>query len=143
MPQPHWCDAWVLTDYEAGLCPMLDHLAQSGARRIGLFLPLHDDAYPRLIAHAYRVLGATNTACPPSCRSTPISEDPDYATTNPLVTTLSLSPDRMGTEAVDLLIAVINARGGVDRCRLVQPVPTPRRSTRRPATDARRSGRPE
>jgi DNA-binding LacI/PurR family transcriptional regulator len=59
-----------------------------------------------------------------------VSEDPDYATTTPPVTTLSLRPDQMGGEAVDLLIALINARSGVDRRRLVQPILTPRRSTR-------------
>jgi DNA-binding LacI/PurR family transcriptional regulator len=62
-----------------------------------------------------------------------ISEDPDYATTAPPVTTLSLRPDQLGDEAVDLLIAAINARSGVDRHRLVQPVLVPRRSTRRSA----------
>ena len=62
-----------------------------------------------------------------------VSEDPDYATTPPPVTTLSLRPDQAGDEAVDLLIALINARSGVDRHRLVQPVLTPRRSTRSPA----------
>jgi DNA-binding LacI/PurR family transcriptional regulator len=51
-----------------------------------------------------------------------VSEDPDYATATPPVTTLSLRTDRMGDQAVDLLIAVINARAGVDRRRLVQPV---------------------
>lgn len=61
-----------------------------------------------------------------------ISEDPDYATTTPPVTTLSLRPDRVGDEAVDLLIALINARSGVDRHRLVQPALAPRRSSRRP-----------
>jgi DNA-binding LacI/PurR family transcriptional regulator len=59
-----------------------------------------------------------------------VSEDPGCATTSPPVTTLSLRPDQIGSEAVDLLIAVINARGGVDRRRLVQPVLTPRGSTR-------------
>ncbi|WP_344401593.1 substrate-binding domain-containing protein [Streptomyces longisporus] len=61
-----------------------------------------------------------------------VSEDPDYATTTPPVTTVSLCPDQVGAEAVDLLIAVINARSGVDRRRLVQPILTPRRSTRHP-----------
>ncbi|GAA2658959.1 LacI family DNA-binding transcriptional regulator [Streptomyces vastus] len=61
-----------------------------------------------------------------------ISEDPDYATTTPPVTTLSLRPDRVSDEAVDLLIALINARTCVDRHRLVQPVLAPRRSTRGP-----------
>jgi DNA-binding LacI/PurR family transcriptional regulator len=62
-----------------------------------------------------------------------ISEDPDYAATTPPVTTVSLRPDRVGDEAVDLLIALINARTGVDRRRVVQPVLVPRRSTRSPA----------
>ncbi|WP_369264146.1 substrate-binding domain-containing protein [Streptomyces sp. R35] len=120
---------------------LLGHLTESGARRIGLFLPLHDDAYPRLIAvigvysdsghnilaaarhHGLRVPRDLLVAC--------VSEDPDCATTNPPVTTVSLRPDLVGTEAVDLLIAVVNARSGVHRRRLVQPVLLPRRSTRR------------
>jgi len=196
--QPHWYDAWVDTDHEVGLGLLLDHLTQSGARRIGLSLPLHDDAYPRLIAHAYRswcdehrmpalveeyaalpdyftseqnavgrlldhdprpdaVIGVYSDSghnilaaarrhglrVPRDLLVACISEDPDYATTTPPVTALSLRPDRIGAEAVDLLIAVINACGGVGRRRLVQPVLAPRRSTRRPATDARRRGRPE
>jgi DNA-binding LacI/PurR family transcriptional regulator len=58
-----------------------------------------------------------------------ISEDQDYATTTPPVTTVSLRPDRVGDEAVDLLIALINGRIGVDRRRTVQPVLIVRRST--------------
>ena len=69
-----------------------------------------------------------------------VSEDPDYATTAPPVTTLSLRPERVGAEAVDLLIAVINARSGADRRRFVQPVLIPRRSTRRAVR--RRNGTP-
>ncbi|MFI6014629.1 substrate-binding domain-containing protein [Streptomyces sp. NPDC051243] len=69
-----------------------------------------------------------------------ISEDPDYATTTPPVTTVSLRPDSVGAEAVDLLIAVINGRSGVDRRRLAQPVLLPRRSTRRAVP--RRNGEP-
>ncbi|MEV6948135.1 hypothetical protein AB0N07_40660 [Streptomyces sp. NPDC051172] len=45
---------------------------------------------------------------------------------------MSLCPDQVGAEAVDLLIAVINARSGVDRRRRVQPILNPRRSTRHP-----------
>ena len=63
-----------------------------------------------------------------------VSEDPDYATTTPPVTTVSLRPDLVGAEAVDLLIAVINGHSSVDRRRLVQPVLIPRRSSRRGAT---------
>ena len=60
-----------------------------------------------------------------------VSEDPDYATTTPPVTTVSLRPERVGNEAVDLLIALVNARSAVARQRLVQPVLVSRRSTRR------------
>jgi DNA-binding LacI/PurR family transcriptional regulator len=186
-PQPHWCDAWVDTDHDAGLHLLLDHLAEAGARRIGLSLPLHDDEYPHLIGRAYaswcaerdrpalveeyasmpdyftaerdavgrllchdprpdavvgiysdsgyNILAAARhhgLRVPQDLLVACVSEDPDYATTTPPVTTLSLRPDRVGDEAVDLLIALINARSGVDRHRLVQPVLTPRRSTRRP-----------
>ncbi|MEV1084605.1 LacI family DNA-binding transcriptional regulator [Streptomyces sp. NPDC050211] len=185
-PRPHACDAWVDSDHESGLRLLLDHLTESGAQRIGLSLPLHDDEYPRLIAHAYRswcdehrmpalveeyaslpdyftaeqdavgrllhrdprpdaVIGVYSDSghnilaaarhhglrVPRDLLVACVSEDPEYATTNPPVTTISLCPDRVGTEAVDLLIALINARSGVDRRRLVQPVLLPRRSTRR------------
>ncbi|MFE0256338.1 LacI family DNA-binding transcriptional regulator [Streptomyces sp. NPDC059010] len=191
-PQPHWRDTWVDTDYEAGLRLLLGHLAESGARRIGLSLPLHDDAYPRLIAQTYRawcdehgmpalveeyaplpdpftaeqdavgrlldhdprpdaVVGVYSDSghnilaaarhhrlrVPQDLLVACISEDPDYAATTPPVTTLSLRPNQVGEEAVDLLIAVINARSGVDRHRLVQPVLHPRRSTRRAARRSR------
>lgn len=194
-PEPHRCDAWVDADHEAGLRLLLDHLTERGAGRIGLSLPLHDDAYPSLIAHAYRswcdehrmpalveeyatlpdYFAAEQDAVSRLIRHDPrpdavigvysdsgynilaaarhhglrvprdmlvacISEDPDYATSTPPVTTLSLRPERVGAEAVDLLIAVINARSGVDRRRLVQPVLTPRRSTRRAVR--RRNGTP-
>ncbi|MFE1881214.1 LacI family DNA-binding transcriptional regulator [Streptomyces diastatochromogenes] len=196
-PQPHWFDAWVDADCEAGLGLLLDHLAQSGARRIGLSLPLHDDAYPHLIARAYRswcdehrmpalveefaslpdyftaerdavsrlldhdprpdaVVGVYSDSghnilaaarhhglrVPRDLLVACVSEDPDYATTTPPVTTLSLRPDRVGAEAVDLLIAVINARSGVDRHRLVQPVLLPRRSTRRSRSSRPAAGLP-
>jgi DNA-binding LacI/PurR family transcriptional regulator len=187
-PQPHWCDAWVDADCDAGLRLLLDHLTAAGAQRIGLSLPLHDDQYPDLIHRAYAswcaerdlpglveeypslpdyfaaerdavgrlldhdlrpdaVIGAYSDSghnilaaarqrslrVPQDLLVACVSEDPDYATTTPPVTTLSLRPDHQGNEAVDLLIAVINARSGVDRQRLVQPVLSPRRSTRRPA----------
>jgi DNA-binding LacI/PurR family transcriptional regulator len=184
-PQPHRCDAWVHTDYDAGLRLLLDHLTEAGARRIGLSLPLHDDEYPHLVERAYAswcaerdlpvlveeyasmpdyftaerdavgrlldrdprpdaVIGVYSDSghnilaaarhhglrVPQDLLVACVSEDPDYATTTPPVTTLSLRPDRVADEAVDLLIALINARSGVDRRRLVQPVLTPRRSTR-------------
>ncbi|UUU35639.1 LacI family transcriptional regulator [Streptomyces sp. CA-210063] len=186
-PQPHWCDAWVDTDYDAGLRLLLDHLTEVGARRIGLSKPLHDAEYPHLIERAYAswcaehdmpavveeyaslpdyftaerdavgrlldrdprpdaVIGVYSDSghnilaaarhhglrVPQDLLVACVSEDPDYATTAPPVTTLSLRPDLVGDEAVDLLLALINARSGVDRHRLVQPVLAPRRSTRRP-----------
>jgi DNA-binding LacI/PurR family transcriptional regulator len=186
-PQPHWLDAWVDTDYEAGLRLLLDHLTEAGARRIALSQPLHDDEYPHLIGRAYAswcaehdmpalveeyaslpdyftaerdavnrlldrdprpdaVIGIYSDSghnilsaarhrglrVPQDLLVACISEDPDYATTTPPVTTLSLRPERVSDEAVDLLIALINARSSVDRHRLVQPVLTPRRSARGP-----------
>ncbi|MFG2135142.1 LacI family DNA-binding transcriptional regulator [Streptomyces sp. NPDC048751] len=186
-PQPRWYDAWVDADHEAGLRLLLDHLEESGARRIGLTLPLHDDEYPRLIGRAYAswcgdrdvpalveefatlpdyftaerdavgrllardprpdaVVGVYSDSghnilatarhhglrVPRDLLVACISEDPDYAATTPPVTTVSLRPDRVGDEAVDLLIALINTRHGTDRRRLVQPALIPRRSTRAP-----------
>ncbi|MEX3102213.1 MULTISPECIES: LacI family DNA-binding transcriptional regulator [unclassified Streptomyces] len=184
-PVPHHGDAWVDADTPAGVHRLLDHLADAGARRIGLALPLHDDAYPQLAAQAYRTWCARRHApalieeftphdyptgeqeavdrlldrtpdaviglytdsghtilsaahrrglrVPEDLLAACVSEDPAYATTTPPVTTLTLRPDLLGTEAVDLLLAVINTRGGADRHRLVQPVLIPRRSTRRGA----------
>ncbi|HEY6795043.1 MAG TPA: LacI family DNA-binding transcriptional regulator [Kineosporiaceae bacterium] len=186
-PRPERSDAWVDSDHETGLRLLLDHLTESGARRIGLSLPRHDDEYPNLIGREYRswcdehrmpalveeydplpdyftaerdavsrlldrdprpdaAIGVYSDSghnllaaarhrglqVPRDLLVACISEDPDYATTTPPVTTISLRPDRVGAEAVDLLIALINARGGVDRHRLVQPLLIPRRSTRRP-----------
>ncbi|MGI5199330.1 LacI family DNA-binding transcriptional regulator [Streptomyces sp. CA-288835] len=184
-PQPRWGDAWVETDYDAGLRLLLDHLTEAGARRIGLSLPLHDDEYPHLIERAYAswcaeralpalveeyasvpdyftaerdavgrlldrdprpdaVIGIYSDSghnilaaarhhglrVPRDLLVACISEDPEYGTTTPPVTTLSLRPDQVSDEAVDLLIALINAGTCVDRHRLVQPVLAPRRSTR-------------
>jgi DNA-binding LacI/PurR family transcriptional regulator len=194
-PRPHRGDAWVEPDHEAGLGLLLDHLAQAGARRIGLSLPLHDDEYPRLIERAYTswcadrelpafveeyaampdyftaeraavgrlldhdprpdaVIGVYSDSghnilaaarqhglrVPRDLLVACVSEDPDYATTTPPVTTLSLRPERIGDEAVDLLIALINGRSDVNRRRLVQPVLIPRRSTQRPVR--RENGKP-
>jgi DNA-binding LacI/PurR family transcriptional regulator len=185
-PEPNWGDAWVEADCDAGLRLLLDHLTKAGARRIGLTLPCHDDAYPHLIERAYAswcaehgvaalaeeyaslpdyftaerdaagrllnrdprpdaVIGVYSDSghnilaaarhhglrVPRDLLVACVSEDPDYATTTPPITTVSLRPDRVGEEVVDLLIALINARTGVDRRRLVQPVLVPRRSTRR------------
>ena len=59
-----------------------------------------------------------------------LSEDPAYAFTDPPVTTVSLQPRATGVEAVDLLIALIGGRNGVERQRLVPPVLRARASTK-------------
>ena len=51
-----------------------------------------------------------------------LSEDPAYETTDPPVTTVSLQPRVAGSEAVDLLVALMNGRNGVARQRIVTPV---------------------
>lgn len=184
-PRPRRGDAWVDTDHDAALRLLLDHLTEAGARRIGLSLPRHDDAYPqqieraytawcverdlptvveeyatlpdyfsaeraavaRLLAHEPRpdaVIGVYSDSghnilaaardrgllVPQDLLVACISEDKDYATTTPPVTTVSLRPERVGDEAIDLLIALINGRTGVDRRRTVQPALIARRSTR-------------
>jgi len=58
-----------------------------------------------------------------------MSEDPAYATTSPPVTTVSLRPEELGTEAIDLLLAIIDGRRRTARQRLVDPVLHARRST--------------
>ncbi|MFJ7045007.1 LacI family DNA-binding transcriptional regulator [Streptomyces sp. NPDC101112] len=194
---PHWNDAWVDTDHDAAMSLLLGHLAESGARRIALSQPVHDDAYSQLIGRAYTswcaehdmpalveeysvlpdyftaereavgrlldrdprpdaVVGVYSDSghnilaaarhrglrVPRDLLVACVSEDPDYATTNPSITALSLCPDRVGVEAVDLLISLINARGRVNRNRIVQPVLIPRRSTRKPPPPPRRRERP-
>ncbi|MEV6871542.1 LacI family DNA-binding transcriptional regulator [Amycolatopsis sp. NPDC051128] len=191
-PRPRWGDAWVDPDHDVALRLLLDHLTDAGARRIGLTLPRHDDAYPLLIGRAYaswcaerdvpalveeyaslpdyftaerdaagRLLGRVprpdavigvysdsghnilaaarhhGLRVPRDLLVACVSEDPDYATTTPPITTVSLRPDRVGEEAVDLLLALINARTGADRRRLVQPELVPRRSTRHAAAERR------
>ncbi|MCL6738445.1 LacI family DNA-binding transcriptional regulator [Streptomyces neyagawaensis] len=196
--RPHWNDAWVDTDHDAAMSLLLGHLAESGARRIALSQPVHDDPYARLTGRAYTswcaehgmpalveeyavlpdyftaereavgrlldrdprpdaVIGVYSDSghnilaaarqrglrVPRDLLVACVSEDPDYATTNPSITTLSLRPDRVGVEVVDLLISLINARGGVNRHRAIQPVLIPRRSTRKPPPTPRRRERPE
>ena len=58
-----------------------------------------------------------------------VSEDPAYTTTSPPVTTVSLRPEELGAEAVDLLLAIIDGRRRTARRRLVDPVLHARRST--------------
>ena len=50
------------------------------------------------------------------------SEDPAYALTDPPVTTISLQPRSVAVEAVDLLVALIGGRRGIQRRRIVSPV---------------------
>nr|QEO73703.1 LacI family transcription regulator [uncultured bacterium] len=185
-PRARSGDAWVDTDCDAAVRLLLDHLADAGARRIGLTLPLHDDAYPQQIGRAYAswcaeretsvlveeyaslpdyftaerdavdrlldrdprpdaVIGVYSDSghivlaaaadrgleVPRDLLVACISEDSDYAATTPPVTTASLRPDRVGEEAVDVLIALVNGRSAVERRRSVQPLLIPRRSTAR------------
>lgn len=135
-PEPHWGDEWVEADCDAGL----------------RLLPAHDDAYPHRTGRVYAswcaergvpALAEEYASLPDAARhhGLRVPRDllvgclrgaPDYATTTPPVNTVSLRPDRVGEETVDLLTALINDRSGVDRRRTVQPVLIPRRSTRRP-----------
>ena len=59
-----------------------------------------------------------------------LSEDVAYESTDPPVTTVSLQPRAMGIEAVDLLVALIGGRNGVERQRIVPPVLRARASTK-------------
>lgn len=177
-------DAWVDVDVAGAVRGLLDHLAGAGARRIGLALPVHDDAYPALAHEAYAAWCAEHDRAPlvepfevpgypgsevaavhrlldrrprpdavfgiysfsghgilaaARARSLSVpgrllvaclSEDPAYATTSPPVTTVSLRPEVLGAEAVDLLLAIIDGRRRTAQQRLVDPVLHPRRSTR-------------
>ena len=59
-----------------------------------------------------------------------ISEDPTYADLTPPVTTVSLNPQRLAAEAVDLLLGLVNQRRDIDRERLVAHDLIVRESTR-------------
>lgn len=76
--------------------------------------------------HILAAAGSRGLPVPQRLKVACVSEDPAYATTSPPVTTVSLDPAQIGTEAVDLLIAMINARKGVQRQRLITPVIHPR-----------------
>jgi DNA-binding LacI/PurR family transcriptional regulator len=60
-----------------------------------------------------------------------ITEDPGYADLRPPVTTVTLHPERLAAEAVDLLVALVNGRRGVSPERLVAHDLVARESTRR------------
>jgi DNA-binding LacI/PurR family transcriptional regulator len=183
-PVPRHDDAWVDCDVAAAVRTLLDHLAAAGARRVGLVLPLHDDAYPALMHDAYAawcaehdrpvlvetfevpgtypraelaavhrlldrrprpdavfgiysfsgfsILAAARDrglGVPDHLLVACVSEDPAYATTSPPVTTVSLQPELLGAEAVDLLLAIIDGRRRTVRQRLVDPVLHVRDST--------------
>jgi len=183
-PSSHHGEAWVDSDIDAAVRDLLDHLSGGGARRIGVVLPLHDDAYPALVRRAYedwcdeherptlvecfpvsrnarraetaaarrllrgrrsdavfgiytysgknilraaRDLGLT---VPDDVLVAAVTEDPAYADLTPPVTTVTLHPDRLAAEAVDLLLAVLNDRTDVPRQRLVSHDLVIRESTR-------------
>ena len=50
---PARCTAWVDNDHEAAVLDILDHLAEAGARRIGLLTGTSTDTYTRLSTSAY------------------------------------------------------------------------------------------
>jgi len=184
-PSPQHGDAWVDNDFGAAVRDLLDHLTRSGARRIGVVLPRHDDAYPELVRRTYQ-LWCEEHEQPPLVESFPlsrdpsgaetaatrrllkagkeadavfgvysssgkhildaardlqlsvpddllvaaISEDPAYAELSPPVTTVTLHPERLAAEAVDLLLALLSGRTDVSRERLVSHDLVVRESTR-------------
>ena len=185
-PSPHRGDAWVDNDIDAAVRGLLDHLARSGARRIGVVLPRHDDAYPDLVRRTYEhwctehaqpvlvdsfgisgdpsraetaaarrllrsrqepdaVFGVYSDsgrnileaarglqlAVPDRLLVAAITEDPAYADLRPPVTTVTLHPERLAAEAVDLLLALVNGRRDVRLERLVSHDLVVRESTRR------------
>lgn len=181
---PHHGDAWVDSDIDAAVRDLLDHLARSGARRIGVVLPRHDDAYPALVRSIYenwceehghptlaesfplsrhrpraetaaarRLLRSRNVdavfgvytssgrhildaardlelTVPGDLLVAAVTEDPAYADLMPPVTTVTLHPERLAAEAVDLLLALLNDRADVPRQRLVSHDLVIRESTR-------------
>lgn len=131
-----WCDEHrmpvlveeyaVLPDYFTSEQDAVGRLLRSDPRPDAVIGVYSDSGHNILAAarrHGLLVPGDLLVAC--------VSEDPEYASTAPPVTTVSLRPDVVGAEVVDLLLAVINARSGVDRRRVVPPVLLPRRSTQR------------
>jgi DNA-binding LacI/PurR family transcriptional regulator len=196
-PSPRHGDAWVDSDIETAVRDLLDHLTRSGARRIGVVLPRHDDAYPELVRRTYehwckehrqpamvesftlsrepsraaetaaarRLLRAGQEAdavfgvytssgrhildaardlglrVPDDLLVAAISEDPAYADLMPSVTTVTLHPERLAAEAVDLLLALLNDRTDVSRERLVSHELVIRESTRPLGQAASVSGR--
>jgi DNA-binding LacI/PurR family transcriptional regulator len=184
-PSPRHGDAWVDSDIDAAVRDLLGHLTRCGARRIGVVLPRHDDAYPDLVRRAYRLWcqeheqpaliesfplsrdpsRAENAAArrllrveqrpdavfgiytssgshildaarelqlsvPENLLVAAITEDPAYADLTPPVTTVTLHPERLAAEAVDLLLALLNDRTDVPRERLVSHGLVARESTR-------------
>jgi DNA-binding LacI/PurR family transcriptional regulator len=186
-PTPQRGDAWVDSDIDVAVRDLLDHLARAGARRIGVVLPRHDDAYPELVRRTYEDwcaehgrpalvdsfgmsrISTTETAAvrrllrsrqPPDALfgiysdsgrsilkaasdlqlSVPdqllvaaITEDPAYADLRPPVTTVTLHPERLAAESVDLLVALVSGRRDVPLERLVAHDLVARESTRRVA----------
>jgi len=59
-----------------------------------------------------------------------ISEDPAYADLQPAVTTVTLHPERLAAEAVDLLVSLVNGRRDILLERLVPHGLLARESTR-------------
>jgi DNA-binding LacI/PurR family transcriptional regulator len=170
-------DAWVDCDHRLAVELLVERFIEAGARRIGLLLPEHNDAYPQLVLSAFtsacedrgvdscvadfelvpdyttsersavnrlltgperpdalfgiysdsghNILAQVRQHClhvPTDLLVGCFSEDPAYALTDPPITTLSLQPRKVAVEAVDLLVALIGGRRGIDRQRIVSPV---------------------
>ena len=194
-PAPHHGDAWVDNDIDGAVRDLLGHLAGAGARRIGVVLPRHDDAYPDLVRRTYEqwctehgqpalvdsfevsrdptraetaaarrllrsrpapdavfgvysgsagnILAAARglgMAVPDELLVAAITEDPAFAEGRPAVTTVTLHPERLAAEAVDLLLALVNGRRDVRLERLVSHDLLVRESTR-PFDSGRSGGR--
>ncbi len=170
-------DAWVDCDHRLAVELLVEQFIEAGARRIGLVVPEHNDAYPQLVLSAFTSVcdsqgveasvegyepvpeytaserSAVDRLLTRSERPDALfgiysdsghnilaqvrdhglrvpadllvgcfSEDPAYALTNPPVTTISLQPRSVAVEAVDLLVALIGGRRGIQRQRIVSPV---------------------
>lgn len=111
----------VVPDYPGSERAAIDRLLDRRPRPDAVFGIYTDSGHHILAAATARGLHV-----PQRLKVACVSGDPAYATTSPAVTTVSLDPARMGAEAVDLLLALINARKGVQRQRLVAPVVHPR-----------------
>jgi DNA-binding LacI/PurR family transcriptional regulator len=107
----------VIPDYPEAERAAVDRLLDRRPRPDAVFGIYSDSGHHILAAAASRGLPV-----PRRLKVACISEDPAYATTSPPITTVSLDPARIGVEAVDVLLALIGARRGLERQRIVTPL---------------------